>query len=1033
MLRAFFDSSHKNYSSNYSALSFSEHEILRYAAHVGLQAVKSVYNKALRIIPGLRKRKYLVLDEQDAEGNPLHIAAYYGRERVVKYLAELGADINIKNNVNYTPMLFALWKAPIHSAKSDLGQHCYSTNDVVFTSCQTTPYDEIVRHLISLQKSSILKCDNESAFMLKKIIVKRMPLSLYALLQVGVDWNCPLIDHTSSMLLNLLHPHVGGREVAEVIKMFEINVSVKCDVSILKSELHQLAYVSTPDKFGNFFKPSLNKKRSPMQRLIDSHPRGVRISDECHHAEGFLPIHRAAQGGNLVAIKWFKNVGVNTQLKTRSGFTALDISIWYLNNLFDGKKSAKCRNKYFEDVLRVFFDTLQTKYSSDPSQTVQILVKHNILHVAATFRLDVVTCVYNAALKIIPGLINSKYLVLNKQDEAGNTPLHIAACYGHEHVVKYLVGLGADINIKNENNHNAMLAVFLGVSNHSNILYLDHNCYTTRDGLFTSCTTTSYDEIVRYLISSQESSISKCDDNSVLLLKSVILRRMPLSLYALLRIGVDLNCQGNELNSRVLQHLRVGGKEISEVLKIFEVNVSVRCDIFFSLSQLHLISYIPVSKDFGNWFQPSLNKKRSPLQRLIDSHPRGVRILDECYDSEGYLPIHRAAQGGNLVAIKWFKNVGVNMHLKTRTGLTALDISILYIDVSYCQLDAPSNLSLHPKKSYLPVPLHMKLKYRKNVFKELLRNFLNTIPKSKFLCGRTSEGLSPLHIAAVKGASVLSYVHKEALKIYPSLPINCVNKHQFDPVYLAQFYDSVRNEGFTDDEHDVLRNLKDKVINYGKKKDKVNNINLKFGHDRVPPAQYPHREIEYFLAFNYLYLPRLSELPDLKHVFVSSIVPVSDCPDYYDNDAFRKFDNENFSPAIPDATRCSKITRDSDELLCLRELYDELVTCKCQLLLKLLQSQYATRRRSNRQLSQFILKRLGWSDVLPVKNINKRWPFYFLHKKHLKKYKAYEYLEVLNGALEVADVRFYSRLSDEMKRIYNKIMVTSPIPNDHDN
>ena len=1019
VLRAFFDSSHKNYSSNYSALSFSEHQILGVAVQVGLEAVTSVYNKALRIIPGLRKTKYLVLDEQDADGNtPLHIAAYHGRERVVKYLAGLGADINTKNNVNCTPMLLALLKAPIHSAKSDVRRHCYSTNDGVFTSCQTTPYDEIVRHLISLQKSRILKCDNESTFMLERIIVKRMPLSLYALLQVGVDWNCPLIDYTSAMLL---HSNVGGVEVSEVIKMFEIDVSVKCDVPFSKSELHQLAFL-TPGKFGNFFKPSLNKKRSPMQRLIDRHPRGVRILDECYDAEGYLPIHRAAQGGNLVSIKWFKNVGVNTQLKTRSGFTALDISVVYLNNLFDGKKSAKCRNKYFENVLRVFFNTLQTEYSSDPSQTVQILVKYNILHVAATFRLDVVTCVYNAALKIIPGLIKSKYLVLNKQDEAGNTPLHIAAYHGHEHVVKYLVGLGADINIKNKNNHTAMLVVLLDVSNHSNILYLDHNCYTTRDGLFTSCTTTSYDEIVRYLISSQESSISKCDDNSVLLLKFVILKRMPLSLYALLRIGVDLNCQGNELNSRVLQHLRVGGKEISEVLKIFEVNVSVRCDIFFSLSQLHLISYIPVSKDFGNWFQPSLNKKRSPLQRLIDRHPRGVHILDECYDAEGYLPIHRAAQGGNRAAIKWFKNVGVNMHLKTRTGLTALDISILYIDASYSQLDAPSSLSLCPKKSYLPVPLHMTLKYRKHVFKELLGKFLNTIPKSKFLCGRTSEGLSPLHIAAVKGASVLRYVHKEALKTYPSLPINCVNKHQLDPVYLAQFYDSVRNEGLTDDEHDVLRILKDKVINYGKK---VNNINFEFGRGPVPPAQYPHREIEYFLVFNYLYLLPFFELPDLKRRFDYITVGLSYCPD----GAFRRFGHENASPARPDVTRCSKIRRDSDKSLCLLELKHQLVRYNCHRLLELLQLLYTTRqrsKRSNRQLSRFILKRLGWSDGSPVKNIYEKWLFYFVLKRHVKEYKAYEYLEVLNEALEIVDVRFYSRLSDDITRnLY--IIKTLPI------
>ena len=1030
VLRAFFDSSHKNYSSDYSTVSFSEHPILRTAAEIGLDAVTYVYNAALEIIPPLRKSKYLLLDEQDLDGNtPLHVAAYLGHESVVKYLVGLGADVSIRNKNNNNPMLSALLKAPRYSIKPLADQRCYTTDDGLFTSCQIRPYDEIVRYLISLQKSSISKCDSESALMLELVVIKQMPLSLYALLKVGVDWNCPLTNDNSAMLLHLNFGSSG--EMTEVIKMFEVDVSVKCGVTLLKSELHRLFSFSAYDELGNFFKPSLNKKPSPLQRLIDRHPRGVRILDECYDAEGYLPIHRAAQGGNFAAIKWFKSIGVDTKLKTRGGLSVLDISIWYLSynrhkmhlDHCSKKTSAKCRNKYFEDVLRAVFDTSQKNYSSNP--TVSFL-KHNILHKAAQFGLDVVTYVYNKVLKIIPSLRKSKYLLLNKQDVAGNTPLHIAAYHGHELVVKYLVGLGADINIKNKYNDTPMLVPLLMIPDHSNISYVGSDCYTTKDGLFTSCTSTPHDEIVRYLISLQKSSISKCDNNSVFLLKSVISKRMPLSLYALLRAGVDLNCQNDEWteNPRVLQHLRIGGQEISEVFKIFDVNVSVRCEIPFSLSQLHLISYIPVSKDLGNFFQPSLNRKHSPMQRLIDSHPRGVRILDECYDAEGYLPIHRAAQGGNLAAIKWFESVGVNTQLKTRTGLTALDISILYLDVSYSELDVPSNIIMRLEKSCrLPVSLDISMKYRNNVFKKLLRTFFNTIPKSESPCGPTSEGLSPLHIAAVKGMAVLRYVHKKALEMFPSLPINCLNKHQLDAVYLAQFYDSVRNEGFTDEhfEHGVLRKLKDKIVNHGKEeKVKENNINLKFGHGSVPAAQYPNRESEYFIVFNYLYHPPPFQLPERKYLFRSGSFRLSNCPGYYD--ALWKFDNENSSPKRPDETRCSKIRSDLDMLLCLRELIHEQVTYGCQLELKLLQLLHTTQRRTNRQLSQFILKRLGWSDGSQVKNIDKRWPFYFLHKLHLKEYKAYEYLEVLNEALEVADVRFYSRLYDDVTRLYDTLV-----------
>ena len=456
----------------------------------------------------------------------------------------------------------------------------------------------------------------------------------------------------------LLHLHVGGREVTDVIKIFSVDVSVKCGISFSDSELHQLSYVSTPE-VGNFFEPSLNKKRSPLQRLIDRHPRSVRILDECYDADGYLPIHSAALGGNLVAIKWFKNVGVNMHLKTRDGLTALDISIFCLKNDCgkNERSSERYRKKCFEEVLRAYLVSLHKKYSSDFPALKFPSSNHPILHKAAGIGLDVLIDVYDTALEIIPGLKKRKYLLLNQQDENGNTPLHIAAIEGIKRSVKYLVGLGADISIKNNDNRTPVLLALLTVPVHSIKSYVDHRCYTTDDGLFTSCATTPHDEIARYLISFQKLSISNCDDNNAFLLTAAIEKRMPLSLYALLKNGVDVNCQHNEWSSPFLKHLRIGGQEISEVFQIFEVNISVQCGTFFAVSELHLISHKSASNDFGNFFEPSLNKKRSPMQRLIDSHPRGVRVLDECYDAEGYLPIHRAAQGGNLVAIKWFKNV----------------------------------------------------------------------------------------------------------------------------------------------------------------------------------------------------------------------------------------------------------------------------------------------------------------------------------------------------------------------------------------
>jgi ankyrin repeat protein len=632
-------------------------------------------------------------------------------------------------------------------------------------------------------------------------------------------------------------------------------------------------------------------------------------------------------------------------------------------------------------------------------------------------------------LRIIKLLIEThqrEFLVSYRKGN-GLTLLHYATFHGFDDAVKYFVELGADITLKNQLDGDTPLMIAVKKSpvneQHPGASY---RCYFTNDCQFHSCNTTCYDEIARYLIQSQRISISKCDHESSFMLKQVILKRMPLTLYALLKIGVDVNCHDEDMfgSSLFLKHIRERNEDVSEVLKIFEVNVSVRCGITFGSSELHLISFAATSGDFGSFFQPALNKKLSPLQRLIDRHPKGVRILDECYDAEGYLPIHRAAQGGNLAAIKWFKSIGVNTQLKTRGGLTALDISILYLgNVSYGELTTPSMVrGFH---GYWNIPVRIS-KHRNQVFEELLRTFFNTSPeyRSEFPCGSAMEGLSPLHIAAVKGIAVLRYVHKKASESFSSLPINCVNKHRLDPVYLAHFYNSVRSEGLIDKhkgnldihwshkielfkETGIFCNS-EYIIENTQNADQ-NNIDKEFAGASMLAVRYPDREVDFIMAFSYLYHPPFDEITEEQLLSESRFIRISDCPGYYEN--LPKFEETVFleNPELPDEAECDKILFPHYYwFICWREIseYRALIE-NCPHVLKQLQSWFTWSRRRNRQLNQFILKRLGWSDDSKV-NISNRWPFYFLHKKLRKKYKTYDYFNTLNEALEMSDIRFYS-------------------------
>ena len=372
---------------------------------------------------------------------------------------------------------------------------------------------------------------------------------------------------------------------------------------------------------------------------------------------------------------------------------------------------------------------------------------------------------------------------LNKKDDKGMTLLHWAVENGFEDAVKYLVESGADTQIKNKDGDSPLTFALKSYDTIAPNRDDWYRCYFTSDGKFGSCKTTSHDEIVRYLIWTERAHLIRCDFRSAFLLNKIIEKQMPLSLYELLKAGVDMDCQKDKSLIRpFLQHLRLGGKELSEVFMTFEVDMWLKCGTSFRSSELHLITEFVLPDELGNFFKP-FDKHRFPLQRLIDKHPKGAGVLDTCYDDLGLLPIHYAAYYGNLDAIKWFKNVGANTQLESQSGsATALTLSMEQLE----------NVN---KAELLSSSKGTTLNYRRAVFEELFRTFFSTKPD--FLCNPSTERLLPLHKAAVIGTTVLTYVHKKASEIFRKLPLNCANKkHRIDTVYRTHF-ESLLQYGYT--------------------------------------------------------------------------------------------------------------------------------------------------------------------------------------------------------------------------------------------
>ena len=295
-------------------------------------------------------------------------------------------------------------------------------------------------------------------------------------------------------------------------------------------------------------------------------------------------------------------------------------------------------------------------------------------------------------------------------------------------------------------------------------------------------------------------------------------------------------------------------------------------------------------------------------------------------------------------------------------------------------------------------------KYERRILEKLLRKFfMRTKPyQSSFQCDSTFEGMSPLHIAALMGVDMLNRVYKKANEIAPSLPLNCTNKHWITPKYLAYFYDNI---------HTLTDKSRSKQAKYDKNE---------YTKDMF---QYPDREAEFHLIFNYFYHSPLAESNVIAYLSLPYLryYDERNCPGFYDllpeNKALTvkpycpsvvtKDEDKYYDPAKA-ALRKMKPCDKKQPTFCLciddmefRMWLDQYARdCYCPLFMRELQLWFTRLPKQNRRINQFIAERMGWKRN-EKGDYEKRWPVYFFYKKIKNQYQPYKYLEMLNEGFKI--------------------------------
>jgi hypothetical protein len=540
-------------------------------------------------------------------------------------------------------------------------------------------------------------------------------------------------------------------------------------------------------------------------------------------------------------------------------------------------------------------------------------------------------------------------------------------------------------------------------------------CRLTSDQVFRVCQSARFDELASYLL--QNATIKECDTRAKSLLRGLLRHKLPLSLYAVFKSGVDVNCAREQCKEYLIWPYvpnsflwdRQDG-ELQEVFKIFKINVEVVCNVPFILSELHLMAYLETSPySLGNLFQPSVNNTQFPLQRFISSHPKGVEILNECYDKEGYLAIHRAVQGANLPAVSWFIEIGADITKKTISNLTALALAIV-------NLRSPAILLFQYDTE--------------DVFDKLLEKMKE---KSHFLfqCNTERVDLSLLHLAGSHGMAMVEMVQGNI----PALPLSCTNSDGIQPIYLAYLYNAIERHNWEND------------------KQAFQNLGLSLDKE---PSKYPEREAEYHLIYNQFYRTPQEDLRNmlnheglfecrginelLSHkTVIQEYIKIKTCPTRCWRSAFeasREFssnfpyvDIQNFI-SNPFTDKFLDIAHHMAELrfhlvkmfyfssfhsisnfTLEKELWRKVTkahscahNCSCFEIMQLLQEKFTSEPRYIYRFRKFVAERMGWTDTSLDGDVKYRWPFSFLLKKALRTDKAYKYLEILNPDFNIDSI-----------------------------
>ena len=354
----------------------------------------------------------------------LHIAAENGLADAVNVLLQRRAKLEMHDRLGRTPLEVAIEKARVLPEHSRVILH-----DKNFRALRGYLQDhDLVIHLLLSSGVSFTKCNSSGENILHRAVLNNQPYIAQMLLLKGAKMNCKDSLGRTPLVAFLLNG--GDWPLADAI-FLKGSMKINCGKPFNTSLFHLMCYFSPKLEDDNFFqKISCDdrtcSKESPLEKAIERHRLKYKVIDSCLDAEGFTPLHRAAQGANKVAVRNLIKNGADVSLQSPQGHDALTLAILHGGSNLWPLMRTKVEQLKMDEASDVALELLRYKMKSD----FQIVCDSSkseltLYHLAAS----------RGLLKFIKEIFRDgelHRLNVNCPNKDGITPMYLAKLYSSD-------------------------------------------------------------------------------------------------------------------------------------------------------------------------------------------------------------------------------------------------------------------------------------------------------------------------------------------------------------------------------------------------------------------------------------------------------------------------------------------------------------------------------------------------------------------------------------------------------------------------